>query len=336
MARPRLPWIRMWVECLDHPKVSLLPDSVFRTWVTVLLRASQQTSRWRFASVAHAAAVTSRPRRDVTVLIGAGLLDLDTDGGVAVHDPGHWQRRGDDDLYGDEGSGDLVEAPGNRTSNVRQSAGNRTDFVRETYGNRTANVLARARAREEGEGEGEEEKEPHAQAREVRPAAPGAMAGAQAHPRHGAREAVTAIVASAPRARDALWDALADLFGIPALAGERSLRNRVVAEYRLGCRESGIDEADMAGDIRRAAANWPNVMGSATLTPTALAKHHSTLLVGPQIRGREDGVVVRQRVTEAATVHRRSSTADLIAAALSSGDGDVLDLQFAPSRERRS
>lgn len=97
MAARRLPWIKLWLESLDHEKVALLSDAQFRTWVRVLCKGSEQPTRWRFASAQHAAAVAGRPLQQVKQLIAARLLDQREDG-VWVHDYKHWQERYDSDI----------------------------------------------------------------------------------------------------------------------------------------------------------------------------------------------------------------------------------------------
>ena len=76
MPARRLPWFKLWPEAMRHEKVALLSDSAFRTWIVMLAAGSEQATRWRFASVHHAARVTGRPEDDLRELIGARLLDV--------------------------------------------------------------------------------------------------------------------------------------------------------------------------------------------------------------------------------------------------------------------
>jgi hypothetical protein len=89
----RLPWFKLWPEGMRHEKVVLLSDSAFRTWIVTLAAASEQATRWRFASVLHLVSVTARTEADVRELIGAHLLDISSSGEVWVHDWRQWQER---------------------------------------------------------------------------------------------------------------------------------------------------------------------------------------------------------------------------------------------------
>jgi len=106
---------------------------------------------------------------------------------------------------------------------------------------------------------------------------------------------------------------LSALFGEPLLDGERSLRNGVTKAFRDGAAKKGITPTQMAALITAAQSHWANVMGNATCTPTAILKHFTLLLAGPQKDGRSDGVVRAhtQKVTEYASVARPVSTADV-------------------------
>jgi len=98
MPARRLPWFKLWPEAMRHEKVVLLSDGAFRTWVVTLAAGSEQSTRWRFASVAHLVHVTGRPEDQVRELIGAKLLDLSPSGEVWVHDWRQWQDRYASDL----------------------------------------------------------------------------------------------------------------------------------------------------------------------------------------------------------------------------------------------
>jgi len=130
--------------------------------------------------------------------------------------------------------------------------------------------------------------------------------------------ATTGIVLLQPvtkraRSPDPIWDALTALFGTPLLEGERSLLNGVAKRFRDGAAKEGITPAHIASLIEEAGGNWANVMGKATCTPTALLKHFTLLLAGPQRDGRSDGIVRAhtQKVTEYASVPHPVSTADV-------------------------
>src|SRR6185503_3434640 len=90
MPANRLPWVRVWIEALDHEKFAALTDSDRWTWVALLAKASQQPKRWRFASVKHAAQVTGRPATQIRHLIAVRLVD-ELEDGIAIHDAKQWQ-----------------------------------------------------------------------------------------------------------------------------------------------------------------------------------------------------------------------------------------------------
>lgn len=100
MPAKRLPWFKVWPECIKHPKVAMLTDGEFRTWLYVLAEASQQRPvRWRFESLRHVSVVTGRSEKHIKVLERARLLDFQTDG-VWVHDWKDWQDRFPSDYSG--------------------------------------------------------------------------------------------------------------------------------------------------------------------------------------------------------------------------------------------
>lgn len=98
MPARRLPWFKFWPEAMQHPKIALLSDGVFRTWVALLSEGSRQPVRWRFASVKHAASVTGRPVKHVRELLAGRLMDEATDGAIWVHDWRQWQERYESDF----------------------------------------------------------------------------------------------------------------------------------------------------------------------------------------------------------------------------------------------
>jgi hypothetical protein len=93
MPAKRLPWVKLYAELLEHEKFSELNDTERWTWVCLLLKASQQPQRWRFASARHAAGVTGRPAKHITALIKARLLDQHDDSSLWIHDAVQWQDR---------------------------------------------------------------------------------------------------------------------------------------------------------------------------------------------------------------------------------------------------
>lgn len=91
MAAQRLPWVKFWVEALEHEKCAALSDSESWTWIVLLARASQQPKRWRFASLEHAAKVSGRKPRHIERLIELRLIDRNDDGSLTIHDAKQWQ-----------------------------------------------------------------------------------------------------------------------------------------------------------------------------------------------------------------------------------------------------
>jgi hypothetical protein len=112
------------------------------------------------------------------------------------------------------------------------------------------------------------------------------------------RDAPLTVVTKKPRKPDPLWDALASVWPQgPRSEMERARWNKAAQELRNG--------GATPDEILTAARHWPNVMGSATMTPMALANNLGMLLEGPQVNGRSSGTVVgqevRQRLTQSAT-----------------------------------
>lgn len=153
MPAKRLPWVKLWIEAAEHEKIALLPDPEYRTWTLCLLRGSQQPTRWRFASVQHAALVTHRPVKHVRTLIAARLLDEREDG-VWVHDAPYWQDRHPSDFAprtvgdgSDEDAGRVRETSPDRSANTPPTL--REDSAK------TPRTLRRDRERDsEGDGDG--------------------------------------------------------------------------------------------------------------------------------------------------------------------------------------
>lgn len=111
MPARRLPWFKLWPEAMRHEKITLLSDGVFRTWLVVLAAGSEQSVRWRFASVKHAVSVTGRPSRHIRELIRARLVDELETGELWVHDWRQWQERYESDFAPRTGREDSANAP---------------------------------------------------------------------------------------------------------------------------------------------------------------------------------------------------------------------------------
>jgi hypothetical protein len=115
MPASPLPWFKMWPQAIDHEKIALLPDPVFRTWVHMLAAAAKQPVRGRFASAKHCARVTGRPLAHVRQLVASELLDEAEGGELVAHDWPDWQ-----DVY----PSDLTRSDRRRsTANTRTPLG---------------------------------------------------------------------------------------------------------------------------------------------------------------------------------------------------------------------
>lgn len=130
------------------------------------------------------------------------------------------------------------------------------------------------------------------------------------------RDTAPLVVRPAPKpdvGGDAIWSALAGIFGEPLTEGERRKRTDACKQFREGAGRNGMPPDLMAALIREAHQNWGNVMGDATETPNALANNLSALVNGPQKHGRNNGTVRthKQTVTETALVTRHETPADL-------------------------
>src|SRR5215472_1738727 len=89
MPAHRLPWFHFWSEAVEHEKLADLSDTDRWTWICCLAKANQQSRRWRFKSVKHAAQVTGRPPESIEALIPVGLLDQTAEG-LLIHDAKKW------------------------------------------------------------------------------------------------------------------------------------------------------------------------------------------------------------------------------------------------------
>lgn len=152
MPAKRLPWAKVWPEMLEHEKFATMPDALMGVWLRTLLRASHQPKRWRFASVAHCAAVIGRPAKVVRQLVDARLLD-ETPDGVLVHDAEAWQ-----DVYPSDYAPGLSE---NTPRRVRGRSANAPSIKEEDSANTPATLpedSANAAGTHAREGRGEIEK----------------------------------------------------------------------------------------------------------------------------------------------------------------------------------
>jgi hypothetical protein len=95
-----------------------------------------------------------------------------------------------------------------------------------------------------------------------------------------------------------LWGAFDEVFG---LVRSRTEKNRRAA----ACKDAREGHAT-GEEIRRAAANWANVMGDASMSEHAIVANLGKLLEGPQVNGRSNGTVTAhtQHLRELATVNR--------------------------------
>jgi hypothetical protein len=143
MPANRLPWVKVWIEALDHEKFSKLSDAESWTWVVLLAKSSQQPKRWRFASVEHAHHVTHRPAAHIKRLLAVGLLNLDAEG-IAIHDASLWQ--------------DSSNLTASHREQWRNDDATLTEDQANTDGRVTEHML-NSDLEGEGEGEGEGEKE---------------------------------------------------------------------------------------------------------------------------------------------------------------------------------
>lgn len=88
MPPERMPWIKIEVPMVTHPKLADLPnDSARWGWLFLLCRAKQAKPQGRFASVGQLREEAGRFARYIADWTRVGLLDgPDGDGGISVHD----------------------------------------------------------------------------------------------------------------------------------------------------------------------------------------------------------------------------------------------------------
>jgi hypothetical protein len=91
-ATPSRYWIKLDALLHRNPKVGRLSHPAFRAFVTSLCEAKLCQSEGEWPSRDHYAfAVGTKVARHFDTLVNAGLLELDDDGWVRVHDWGDWQ-----------------------------------------------------------------------------------------------------------------------------------------------------------------------------------------------------------------------------------------------------
>ncbi len=111
-------WITVDTKLGNHPKMAALPSDAARYgWILTLLEAKEQRTPGTFASEKHYRHVMPRHGRFLPDYIKAGLIDLDDDGTLHVHD---WQRhqwsvakakqRGHDEDIGETSEGQKEDA----------------------------------------------------------------------------------------------------------------------------------------------------------------------------------------------------------------------------------
>jgi hypothetical protein len=86
------PWIRLYSEIIDDPKVQLLPPDQFRMWINFMCLASSAGGKVEISKqVAWRLRVSAEElSQSVSYLTDAGLLDREVDGGVCIH---NWKER---------------------------------------------------------------------------------------------------------------------------------------------------------------------------------------------------------------------------------------------------
>lgn len=103
-------------------------------------------------------------------------------------------------------------------------------------------------------------------------------------------------VVVAPRARNEVWDTLAELFGEPTTRTNQSLRGKLV---------KSLSEAGATGDtVRTRVQAWPFHFPDATLTETALEKHWDRLGRPPARMSEADVAAYQQQVQQQQRLRR--------------------------------
>lgn len=85
-------WIKLDALLTRNPKVARLSDGAFRAFITSLCEAKLCQSEGEWPSRDHYLfAVGPKAGRHLDALLGAGLLEVDDDGWIRVHDWSEWQ-----------------------------------------------------------------------------------------------------------------------------------------------------------------------------------------------------------------------------------------------------
>src|SRR5262249_22021146 len=89
-----LPWLKLWHEILDSPKIQLMSGELFKGWVNVLCltcRHNNEGALPDLGSITFALRVSTKEAESLLLqLLNRGLLERH-EGGFRVHDWAHWQ-----------------------------------------------------------------------------------------------------------------------------------------------------------------------------------------------------------------------------------------------------
>jgi len=120
-------WFRFYDSALDHPKVQLLSDSLFRTWVNLLCLASRNDGALpTLTDIAFALRMREKSAKQlIAALIAAGLLD-DADCGLRPH---AWDAR---QYKSDVSTARVQRFRGRRMERLGNASGNVSSDVSET------------------------------------------------------------------------------------------------------------------------------------------------------------------------------------------------------------
>lgn len=135
------PWLRLYAEILDNPKIQLLPDKHFRWWVNLICLAKLgdgklpdlKATAWRLRRS------EKETTEAIAALVEAGLLD-NLDGSVTPHD---WSEH----QYTSDSSAERVKRYREKQRNV---SGNVTPGVTVTVQSRAEQIQSRNRAEQSG------------------------------------------------------------------------------------------------------------------------------------------------------------------------------------------
>lgn len=253
-------WFRFYHEVLDDPKVQDLDPSTFKHWVNLLCLANTQEPRGTIPNNPRFVAFRLRVRdataaRLLAELIERGLLELSGNSRLIPH---NWEKR---QAKSDDSAPRVARTRGASPEN------NRVNVTAEPP------LLKRHNSSLDKEEERDRDSSPTEKRAPAAPDAPSAR-----------RLRATLHEPTNGRPRDLHWETLEDIFGPCRTKPESDSRNAACKQFRDG----GVSPEEM----RRAAANWPNVMSDATCTPHGLAKHLGLLLGGPQVNGRSNGTTL--------------------------------------------